>query len=178
MEFLLGPIARRINVLYESRVEWTWHHSKLAVDGVSFFGGLRVVLLQLLSMYTIEQRALRRWVWCSYGYNNHDNCLIATSPLIGWAHTQNYPSACVPNTQNYQISSKPELCWLIHFSKLTPIKVCWKFCCGDGERARRPWWRCYRLQAGCKYAYFWCLNQMQSNTVITSSNIVRYYINM
>ena len=51
MEFLLGPITRRINVLYESRMKWTRHHSKLAVEEVSFFGGLRVVLLQLLSIH-------------------------------------------------------------------------------------------------------------------------------
>ena len=51
MEFLLGPITQRINVLYESRMKWTWHHSKLAVEEVSFFGGLRVVLLQLLSIH-------------------------------------------------------------------------------------------------------------------------------
>ena len=50
MEFLLGPIIRRINLLYESRMKWTWHYSKLAVEEVSFFGGLRVVLLQLLSI--------------------------------------------------------------------------------------------------------------------------------
>ena len=41
MEFLHGPITRRINVLYESRMKWTWHHSKLAVEEVSFFGGLK-----------------------------------------------------------------------------------------------------------------------------------------
>ena len=51
MEFLLGPITRWINVLYESRMKWTRHHSKLAVEEVSFFGGLRVVLLQLLSIH-------------------------------------------------------------------------------------------------------------------------------
>ena len=51
MEFLLGPITRRINVLYESRMKWTRNHSKLAVEEVSFFGGLRVVLLQLLSIH-------------------------------------------------------------------------------------------------------------------------------
>ena len=51
MEFLLGPITWRINVLYESQMKWTLHHSKLAVEEVSFFGGLRVVLLQLLSIY-------------------------------------------------------------------------------------------------------------------------------
>ena len=39
------------NVLYESRMKWTWHHSKLAVEEVSFFRGLRVVLLQLLSIH-------------------------------------------------------------------------------------------------------------------------------
>ena len=38
-------------VLYESRMKWTWHNSKLAVEEVSFFGGLRVVLLQLLSIH-------------------------------------------------------------------------------------------------------------------------------
>ena len=26
MEFLLGPITRRINVLHESWMKWTWHH--------------------------------------------------------------------------------------------------------------------------------------------------------
>ena len=41
MEFLFGPITRRINVLYESRMKWTWHHSKLAVEEVSFSGGLK-----------------------------------------------------------------------------------------------------------------------------------------
>ena len=41
MEFWVGPITRRINVLYESRMKWTWHHSKLAVEEVSFFGGLK-----------------------------------------------------------------------------------------------------------------------------------------
>ena len=51
MEFLLGPITWWINVLYESRMKWTLHHSKLAVEKVSFFGGLRVVLLQLLSIH-------------------------------------------------------------------------------------------------------------------------------
>ena len=51
MEFLLGPITRRINVLYESRMKWTWHHYKLGVEEVSFFGGLKVVLLQLLSTH-------------------------------------------------------------------------------------------------------------------------------
>ena len=47
--------------------KWTWHHSKLAVEEVSFFSGLRVVLLQLLSMYTLEQWALRTWVWLVRG---------------------------------------------------------------------------------------------------------------
>ena len=59
MDILFGPIAWQINVLYESLMEWTWHHSKLAVEEVSFFGGLRVVLLQLSSLCTIEQWALQ-----------------------------------------------------------------------------------------------------------------------
>ena len=50
MEFLPGPITRRINVLYELRMKWTWHYSKLAVEEVSFIGGVRVVL-QLLSIH-------------------------------------------------------------------------------------------------------------------------------
>ena len=37
MEFLPGQITRWINVQYESRLKWTWHHSKLAVEEVSFF---------------------------------------------------------------------------------------------------------------------------------------------
>ena len=51
MEFLPDPITRRMNVMYESHMKWTWHHSKLAVDEVSFFSRLRMVLLQLL-IYT------------------------------------------------------------------------------------------------------------------------------
>ena len=51
MELLLGPITLRINVLYESRMKWTWRRSKLAAEEVSFFRGLRVVLLQLLSIH-------------------------------------------------------------------------------------------------------------------------------
>ena len=51
MEILLGLMTGRINVLYESRMKWTWPHPKLAVEEVSFFGGLRVVLLQLLSIH-------------------------------------------------------------------------------------------------------------------------------
>ena len=47
MEFLPGQITWEINVLYESRLKWTWHHSKFAVEEVSFFRWLRVVLLQL-----------------------------------------------------------------------------------------------------------------------------------
>ena len=37
----MGPITRRINVLYKSRMKWTWHHSKLAFEEISFFGGLK-----------------------------------------------------------------------------------------------------------------------------------------
>ena len=59
LESLPGPITRRINVMYESQMTWTWHQSKLAVEEVSFFGRLRVVLLQLL-IYT-------RWSSWRYG---------------------------------------------------------------------------------------------------------------
>ena len=47
--FLPGPITLWINVMYESQMKWTWHHSQLAVE-VSFVGRLRVVLLQLLTL--------------------------------------------------------------------------------------------------------------------------------
>ena len=53
MEFLLCPITWRINVLYESRMKWTWHHSKLAVKEVSFFGGLKSSSLSTI-IYTWE----------------------------------------------------------------------------------------------------------------------------
>ena len=71
------------NVLYESRMKWTWHHSKLAVEEVSFFGGLRVVLLQLLSIHDrlIERWALRTWVCCSYDIN-----IALRNWQAGWQH--------------------------------------------------------------------------------------------
>ena len=74
MEILLGPITRRINVMYESLLKWTWRHSKLAVEEVSFFSSLRVVLLQLISIYDAIGWSSRRyglaWVSCSYGRHN------------------------------------------------------------------------------------------------------------
>ena len=80
MEFLLGPITWRINVLYESRMKWTWHHSKLAVEEVSFFGGLRVVLLQLLS---IHDRAV--------GVTNLGVVLLCILPYAVWScYTKNH----------------------------------------------------------------------------------------
>ena len=66
MEFLLGLITQRINVLYKSRMKWTWHHSKLAVEEVSFFADSEWYSFNYY-LYTIEQWALRTWVWCSYG---------------------------------------------------------------------------------------------------------------
>ena len=35
--------------IYILRMKWTWHHSKFAIPGVSFYHGLKVVILQLLS---------------------------------------------------------------------------------------------------------------------------------
>ena len=51
MQFLLSPITRQINVMYESRKKWTWHHSRFTVEEVNFFGRPRVVLLQLISIH-------------------------------------------------------------------------------------------------------------------------------
>ena len=64
MEFLLCPITRRINVLYEPRMKWTWHHSKLAVEKVSFSADSEWYSFNYY-LYTMEQSALRTWVWCS-----------------------------------------------------------------------------------------------------------------
>ena len=36
-----------VNVIYESPLKWTWHHSKLAIEVVSFYHRLKAVLLQL-----------------------------------------------------------------------------------------------------------------------------------
>ena len=62
IEVLIGPITRRINVMYESRMKWTLHHSKLAVEEVSFVGRLRMVLLQQL-IYT-RWSSRRYELWC------------------------------------------------------------------------------------------------------------------
>ena len=73
MEFLPGPITRQINVMCESQMKWTWHHSKLAVEEASFFGRLRVGLLQQL-IYT-------RWGSRRYGLGCHAPMMV-TQPLI------------------------------------------------------------------------------------------------
>ena len=36
MGFLLGRITWWMNVIYESRMKWTWHNSKFAIHEVSF----------------------------------------------------------------------------------------------------------------------------------------------
>ena len=51
MGFLLGQTTRWLNVIYESRVKWTWHHSNFAIHEVSFYHRLKVVLLQLLPIH-------------------------------------------------------------------------------------------------------------------------------
>ena len=44
-------LVRLLNVIYESRVKWTWHHSNFAIHEVSFYHRLKVVLLQLLPIH-------------------------------------------------------------------------------------------------------------------------------
>ena len=78
MEFLLGPITRRINVLYESRIKWSWHHSKLAVEEVSFYGGLKSGTPSTI-IYTRYNLTLRPWVWCSYALPQGDQYQV---PII------------------------------------------------------------------------------------------------
>ena len=51
MGFLLGQITWRINVICDSWMKWTWHHSKLAAEEVSFYRRLKVVLLQPISTH-------------------------------------------------------------------------------------------------------------------------------
>ena len=79
MEFLFDPITRRINVIYEARVKCTWHHSKLAVEEVGFFGRPRVVLSFNWYLYTLEQSALLSWVSCFYVQNCKQSTRITLS---------------------------------------------------------------------------------------------------
>ena len=51
MRFLLGQTTWWLNVICESRMKWTWHHSNFAIHEVSFYHRLKVVLLQLLSIH-------------------------------------------------------------------------------------------------------------------------------
>ena len=43
MGFLLSHITGWINVIHESWMKWTWHHSKFAIHEVSFHHRLRLV---------------------------------------------------------------------------------------------------------------------------------------
>ena len=69
MEFLLGPFTRRINVLYESRMKWTWHHAKVSCWRGKFLRRTHEWYSFNYYLYTIEQWALQTWVWCSYDHN-------------------------------------------------------------------------------------------------------------
>ena len=64
MEFVPGHITR-INVLYESRLKWTWHHSKLAVEEVSFVRRVKSGNPSTIHQYTMEQSVWRNWASCS-----------------------------------------------------------------------------------------------------------------
>ena len=82
MAFLPATITWGINVLYESLMKWTWHHSKLAVEEVSFLCRLRVVLLQLL--------IYRRWSSRCCGLGCHapmTSTNVDLSPLDSMAFT-------------------------------------------------------------------------------------------
>ena len=94
-EFLPGQITRRINVLDESRLKWTWHHSKLAVEEVNFFRRSKVVLLQLY---------INTW-WSS----QHDG-LGCHAPML----------TRVRNRHNYWMTCIEFTCW---FSGCTKIFV-------------------------------------------------------
>ena len=92
----------------EPRMKWTWHHSKLAVEEVSFFGGLRVVLLQLLS---IHDRAV--------GVTNLGVVLLWFKPNIHVPKCKYYCLHLVPkfgdvrDRQNWRLH--PTVQWLCHF---------------------------------------------------------------
>ena len=51
-------------------MKWTWHHSKLAVEEVSFFGmQAQSGTPSTINPYTMKQSAWRTWMSCSYGPN-------------------------------------------------------------------------------------------------------------
>ena len=155
MEFLLGPITCRIKVLYESRMKWTWHHSKLAAEEVSFFGGLRVVLLQLLSIHdrAVAVTNLGVMLLCSnyifilyltLGFNGMDkgNCktrrkkikhlnLVGLMLEVWWYVSKGYSSQ--KHTMQYNIMT-----WLSFFFNL--LKV--------------PWGRVYLCVPGLNYVLY------------------------
>ena len=83
MEFWPGPITRQIDVMFEWLTKWTWHHSKLAVEEVSFFSRLRVVLLQLL-IYTW-------WRSRRYGLGCHAPMNPALVLIMAWCRIGNKP---------------------------------------------------------------------------------------
>ena len=104
IECLLGPITRRINVIYESSLKWTWNHSLLVAEEVSFFGRFRLVLLQLIS---IHDRAI--------GITDLGVMLLCAWQISGWIDQCLF---IVPNKWHFRIS---------HMVYDKPVNVtCWR----------------------------------------------------
>ena len=125
MEFLLGPITQRINVPYELRMKWTWHHSKLAVEEVSFFSGLRVVLLQLLSIHNKAVGITNLGVmllWFSHsGLETRLHCPLHSSPG-SHASVSRHCSPIGYVIKSTQLGMK--ICWVFMKIWITS-KSCW-----------------------------------------------------
>ena len=68
--FLLSHITRWINVIYESRMKWTWHHSQIRFPWGKFPPQTQKWYSFIYYLYTMEQMAWWTWMSFSYGFDN------------------------------------------------------------------------------------------------------------
>ena len=68
--FLLSQITRWINVIYESRMKWTRHHSQIRFPWGKFPPQTQKWYSFIYYLYTMEQLAWWTWMSFSYGFDN------------------------------------------------------------------------------------------------------------
>ena len=90
MGFWLGLITQEIHVIYESRMNWTWHHSKIAFDEVHFYHRHRVVLLHLSSLCKAQQSA-----WGKHRSINLCTMLLWSHPFHSMLFRPLIPEICI-----------------------------------------------------------------------------------
>ena len=105
---------------FSSDVWWTWCHSKLAIEEVSFLGGFRVVLFQLLSIHdgAVGVTDLSFMLLCSCLTNSTIATRLGLCSSLEHNKPCGYPTGCIACTTEPLVSLSDYLCTRARLSGL------------------------------------------------------------